>query len=100
MFLAHITIRLEKLTKQTEDTEWFTANFMKLLLNFAWWVNLKNRSGKNVFEGGFLGSITSEYSTAVLRFQLVDFLNRQMVQHEWLPSARIHSKLHLKVKCI
>src|SRR5499427_11073076 len=29
--------------------------FRKLLLNFAWWVNRKDRDGKNVFEGGFLG---------------------------------------------
>jgi hypothetical protein len=26
-----------------------------LLLNFTWWVNRKDRSGRNVFEGGFLG---------------------------------------------
>jgi hypothetical protein len=26
-----------------------------LLLNFTWWVNRKDRSGKNAFEGGFLG---------------------------------------------
>ncbi len=29
--------------------------FSKLLLNFTWWVNRKDRLGKNVFEGGFLG---------------------------------------------
>jgi hypothetical protein len=28
---------------------------MKLLLNFTWWVNRKDRTGRNVFEGGFLG---------------------------------------------
>ena len=26
-----------------------------MLLNFTWWVNRKDRSGRNVFEGGFLG---------------------------------------------
>ena len=31
------------------------ACFQKLLLNFTWWVNRKDRSGRNVFEGGFLG---------------------------------------------
>ena len=31
------------------------ASFQKLLLNFTWWVNRKDRDGKNVFEGGFLG---------------------------------------------
>ena len=49
------TYRLEKLTNEIEDTEWLSANFMKLLLNFTWWVNRKDRSGKNVFDGGFLG---------------------------------------------
>ena len=29
--------------------------FQKLLLNFTWWVNRKDRDGKNVFEGGILG---------------------------------------------
>jgi hypothetical protein len=29
--------------------------FHKLLLNFTWWVNRKDASGDNVFEGGFLG---------------------------------------------
>jgi hypothetical protein len=29
--------------------------FHKLLLNFTWWVNRKDQSGNNVFEGGFLG---------------------------------------------
>ncbi len=31
------------------------ASFHKLLLNFTWWVNRKDRDGRNVFEGGFLG---------------------------------------------
>ena len=29
--------------------------FSKLMLNFSWWVNRKDRFGKNLFEGGFLG---------------------------------------------
>ena len=31
------------------------AVFGKLTSNFGWWVNRKDRFGKNVFEGGFLG---------------------------------------------
>jgi hypothetical protein len=49
------TYRLEKTTRGMEDTEWLNGNFMKLLLNFTWWVNRKDRNGQNVFEGGFLG---------------------------------------------
>ena len=29
--------------------------FHKLLMNFTWWVNRKDSSGDNIFEGGFLG---------------------------------------------
>ena len=49
------TFRLEKAKTGKGDTEWLKSNFQKLLLNFTWWVNRKDRSGKNVFEGGFLG---------------------------------------------
>jgi hypothetical protein len=37
------------------DMEFLKMAFNKLLLNFTWWVNRKDRFGKNVFEGGFLG---------------------------------------------
>ncbi|MEG9435438.1 glucosidase [Edaphobacter sp. HDX4] len=37
------------------DVDWLQRSFNKLLLNFTWWVNRKDREGSNVFEGGFLG---------------------------------------------
>jgi hypothetical protein len=37
------------------DVDWLEEAFQKLLLNFTWWVNRKDRSGRNLFEGGFLG---------------------------------------------
>ena len=37
------------------DFGWLERAFQKLLLNFTWWVNRKDRSGNNLFEGGFLG---------------------------------------------
>jgi len=37
------------------DIDFLKGSFEKLLLNFTWWVNRKDRYGKNVFEGGFLG---------------------------------------------
>jgi hypothetical protein len=49
------TYRLEKLRKGQGDIEWLERSFHKLLLNFTWWVNRKDRSGNNAFEGGFLG---------------------------------------------
>jgi hypothetical protein len=49
------TYRLEKTRRGRGDLEWLERSFHKLLLNFTWWVNRKDRSGNNVFEGGFLG---------------------------------------------
>ena len=37
------------------DKEFLIYAFSKLLVNFTWWLNRKDRSGNNVFEGGFLG---------------------------------------------
>src|SRR5881296_1786930 len=37
------------------DVSFLKSAFSKLLCNFTWWVNRKDRFGKNVFEGGFLG---------------------------------------------
>jgi Glycosyl hydrolase family 63 C-terminal domain len=49
------TYGLEKMQKGEGDRDWLKSSFQKLLLNFTWWVNRKDRSGRNVFEGGFLG---------------------------------------------
>ena len=49
------TYRLEKAQTGQGDRDWLKSSFQKLLLNFTWWVNRKDRSGRNVFEGGFLG---------------------------------------------
>jgi len=37
------------------DRAFLEKVFHKLLLNFTWWVNRKDVSGRNVFQGGFLG---------------------------------------------
>ena len=47
--------RTEQALRGETDLDFLTATFNKLLLNFTWWVNRKDRFGKNVFEGGFLG---------------------------------------------
>ena len=47
--------RTEQALRGETDVEFLKSAFNKLLLNFTWWVNRKDRFGKNVFEGGFLG---------------------------------------------
>jgi Glycosyl hydrolase family 63 C-terminal domain len=52
---VYFVYRLEKTEKGAGDIKWLKNCFQKLLLNFTWWVNRKDRSDRNVFEGGFLG---------------------------------------------
>ena len=47
--------RTEQALRGETDLDFLRSTFNKLLLNFTWWVNRKDRFGKNVFEGGFLG---------------------------------------------
>jgi hypothetical protein len=47
--------RMEQGMRGRGDVEFLKRSFGKLLANFTWWVNRKDRFGKNVFEGGFLG---------------------------------------------
>jgi hypothetical protein len=44
-----------KIRGATFDQAFLERVFGKLSMNFTWWVNRKDRFGKNVFEGGFLG---------------------------------------------
>jgi len=37
------------------DIDFLERVFHKLLLNFTWWVNKKDKEGRNIFQGGFLG---------------------------------------------
>lgn len=47
--------RVEKETYGAGDIVFLKRVFQKLLINFTWWINRKDRSGNNIFEGGFLG---------------------------------------------
>jgi len=47
--------RTEQSATGRGDLDFLKRAFAKLLLNFTWWVNRKDRFGKNVFDGGFLG---------------------------------------------
>ena len=50
--------RVYKITRNITgkaDTTFLEQIFHKMLLNFTWWVNRKDRDGNNIFQGGFLG---------------------------------------------
>jgi hypothetical protein len=47
--------RMEQSFRGKGDIDFLKRAFGKLISNFTWWVNRKDRFGKNVFEGGFLG---------------------------------------------
>lgn len=46
---------INKIVHKESDVDFLKRAFSKLLINFTWWVNRKDRFGKNIFEGGFLG---------------------------------------------
>jgi hypothetical protein len=47
--------RTEQALHGQGDIEFLKRSFAKLMLNFSWWINRKDRFGNNLFEGGFLG---------------------------------------------
>ena len=46
---------MERQQTGTGDREFLEKCFHKLLINFTWWINKVDRTGNNIFEGGFLG---------------------------------------------
>jgi hypothetical protein len=54
-FATIFTYRLDMMRHGKADLDWLERSFHKLMLNFTWWVNRKDREGNNAFEGGFLG---------------------------------------------
>jgi hypothetical protein len=47
--------RMEQALRGRTDLDFLKGVFGKLTANFGWWVNRKDRFGKSLFEGGFLG---------------------------------------------
>jgi hypothetical protein len=52
---AYRVYQIERRTTGRADRAFLESIFLKLMLNFTWWVNRKDTQGRNVFEGGFLG---------------------------------------------
>jgi hypothetical protein len=47
--------KIEEKRQGKADAKFLERVFLKLLLNFTWWVNRKDTEGMNIFQGGFLG---------------------------------------------
>jgi hypothetical protein len=47
--------RMEQALHGKTDLDFLKRVFGKLTWNFGWWINRKDRSGRSLFEGGFLG---------------------------------------------
>lgn len=47
--------KIDEKLNESPDRIFLERNFQKLLINFTWWVNRKDHTGKNIFQGGFLG---------------------------------------------
>ncbi|MGR9107201.1 MAG: MGH1-like glycoside hydrolase domain-containing protein [Gammaproteobacteria bacterium] len=47
--------RAERVQRGVADIGFLQRIFHKLMLNYVWWINRKDKDGHNVFEGGFLG---------------------------------------------
>jgi hypothetical protein len=47
--------QMDRVMTGVADREFLEKSFHKLLLNFTWWVNRKDATGRNIFGGGFLG---------------------------------------------
>jgi hypothetical protein len=52
---AFFVYQLEKKRGGEGDLKFLEHAFQKLLVNFTWWLNRKDPSGKGIFGGGFLG---------------------------------------------
>jgi hypothetical protein len=47
--------QIDRRINGTADRTFLERVFLKLLINFTWWVNREDREGRNIFQGGFLG---------------------------------------------
>ena len=47
--------RMEQAVRGRSDLDFLKRVFGRLTANFGWWVNRKDRFGRSLFEGGFLG---------------------------------------------
>ena len=79
--------RTEQALRGEADLDFLKSTFNKLLLNFTWWVNRKDRFGKNVFEG-FLGLDNIGVFDRSAPLPPAATSNRRTARRGWPSSAR------------
>ena len=84
--------RIEQALRGHGDVDFLKRSFGKLLANFTWWVNRKDRFGKNVFEGGFLGLDNIGVFDRRRRCRPAATSSRPTARRGWRCSARTCSR--------
>jgi mannosylglycerate hydrolase MGH1-like protein len=80
--------RTEQALHGEGDLDFLKRSFAKLALNFTWWVNRKDRFGKNLFEGASSGWTISAFSTEARRCPQAATWSRPMARPGSQCSAR------------
>lgn len=76
---AWSTFRVFKIDEKINgkpDIPFLESVFQKLLLNFTWWLNRKDKKGKNIFGGGFLGLDNIGAFDRNMKFENGDYLEQ------------------------
>jgi hypothetical protein len=87
--------RTEQALRGKTDFEFLKRIFGKLESNFIWWVNRKDRDGRNLYEGGFLGLDNIGSSIAARHCRPEAIWNRPTAPRGWRSTLRTCSKLPL-----
>jgi len=80
--------RTEQALRGEVDIDFLKSAFNKLLLNFTWWVNRKDRFGRTSSKGASSAWTTSASSTAAPRFPPAATWSRRTARRGWPSSAR------------
>jgi hypothetical protein len=88
---AYATIQIYLSDKERNngkgDLEFLVCALSKLLVDFIWWINRKDRLGNNVFEGGFLGLDNIGIFDRTKSCLRAEIWNRPTGPHGWFSSA-------------
>ena len=79
--------QIERNEKGFGDLPFLRSAMRKLILEYGWWANRNDRSGDNVFEGGFLGLDNIGVFDRRYPCPMAAALSSAMAPPGWRPSA-------------